>query len=244
MKVLLVDDETHSTEYLQTLLIRQGLSPQLITQCNDSSHAVGLIQSGDFDLVFMDVEMPFMSGFDVLSHLGDREFRLVFTTAYDKYALKAIKFSALDYLLKPIDPEELKTTLNKLDQFRSHSKKKQIESLLQNLKGSDFSRLAVSSSEGLDFLSLDEIIRCESDGNYTSVHLVKSKRIVASRTLKEFENLLTEAGFVRIHHKHLINLAHLKKYNKGEGGTVVLSDGSELEVSRRRRDDFLKRLKW
>jgi two-component system LytT family response regulator len=180
--------------------------------------------------------------------LPNRNFDVIFTTAYDSYALKAIKFSAIDYLLKPIDPEELKLAITKTIEKRKqiqHQSNLQMNNLLDNLRtiNKQNFKLSLPNASGSIFIPINEIIRCESDANYTRFFLEnEAKIIMVSKTLKEYDELLTDFGFCRVHHSHLINLKFIKKYIRGEGGTVVMLDGTEVEVSRRKKEIFQKAL--
>lgn len=242
MQILIIDDEIHCTDYLSGLLLKNGISKSEVTICNDPKNALKLILNNPYNLVFLDIEMPFLNGFDLLDTLPQINFNVVFTTAFDKYALKAIKFSALDYLLKPIDEEELIEALNKFQKNSALMNQKQLSSLMENVKNKKFNKLAIPSIDGIEFIEIDDIIRCQSDGNYTKLYLTNNRLITSSKTLKEYELLLKEFGFSRIHNSDMINLAFLKKYIKGDGGQVIMQDGSEIEVSRRRKEEFIRLL--
>lgn len=239
MKILIIDDETHCTEHLNVLLNKIEHFKTEVTSCNDSKEALKILLKNQYDLVFLDIEMPFLNGFDLLETLPEINFHVIFTTAYDKYALKAIKFSALDYLLKPIDEEELCWALEKFQKQTAKVQKKQYSSLIDNVKNKKFNKIAIPSIDGIEFVEVSDIIRCQSDSNYTKLFLTSKREIVSSKTLKEYELLLKEYGFSRVHNSDMINLAHIKKYIKGDGGQVIMNDGSEVEVSRRRKDEFL-----
>ena len=242
MQILIIDDEIHCTDYLCGLLLKNGINKSQVTICNDPKNALKLILNNPYNLVFLDIEMPFLNGFDLLDTLPQINFNVVFTTAFDKYALKAIKFSALDYLLKPIDEEELKEALNKYQKNSALMNQKQLSSLMENVKNKKFNKLAIPNIDGIEFIEIDAIIRCQSDGNYTKLYLNNNRSITSSKTLKEYELLLKEYGFARIHNSDMINLAFLKKYIKGDGGQVIMQDGSEIEVSRRRKEEFIRLL--
>ena len=197
-------------------------------------------------LVFLDVQMPHMSGFDLLQHLDTINFSVIFVTAFDKYAIKAIKFSALDYLLKPIDIDDLQKAIRRFKEIKTpdHTAN-QLRNMFKNVTHQDgaFEKLAVPTLQGLEFLKVGDIIFCEADGNYTMVHLRDKQQLLVSKTLKEFENLLEESGFCRIHHSYLVNLAHIEKYERGEGGSVTMTDNYHIDVSRRKKDELLRRIK-
>ncbi len=193
-------------------------------------------------LVFLDVQMPQMSGFDVLQQLSPITFEVIFVSAYDRYAIKAIKFSALDYLLKPVDVDDLIQAISKVKE-RLYNKNNffQYQSVLNNVqsKGGKIEKLAVPSLNGIDFFETADIIYCKADGSYTTLFLKNKQSCVVSKNLKDFENLLAESGFCRVHHSFLINLRHVQKYIKGEGGYVLLTEGHHVDISRRKKDEFI-----
>ena len=197
------------------------------------------------DLVFLDIEMPNGNAFDLLEKFKEIDFNIIFITAYDHYAIKAIKFSAVDYILKPIDSEELVLAVKRFEDKigQKSSLNNQFKTLLSNVRpGNKLKKVGIPDGDGLVFINLSDIIRCDSDGNYTFFILTTGKKIIASRTLGEYEQMFTDDNFFRIHRSHLINLEHVKKYIKGEGGYVVMSDNSQVEVSRRNKNDFLEKL--
>lgn len=247
IKAILVEDEVRGRNTLRALLSRNPLV-QLAGEASNADEAIALINETDPDLVLLDIEMPGKSGLDLLAAIPGRRFDVIFTTAFDSYAIKAIKFSAIDYLLKPIDPEELDAAIAKLIEKREnylHDPQQEIKNLLENLKSFNKRniKLSLPTSDGSLFIPVEDIIRCESDANYTRFFLKNESRpILVSRTLKEYEELLKEYEFCRVHHSHLINLRFIKKYMKGEGGVVVMTDGAEVEVSRRKKETFQQAL--
>ena len=247
LKTLIVEDEARGRKALKAM-ISEINEVTLIGESPDVEDAIIKIQIHNPDLILLDIEMPYKNGFDLLAALPNRSFDVIFTTAYDSYALKAIKCSAIDYLLKPIDPEELKLAIYKTiekrrkTQYQSHL---QMNNLLDNLKAINKQnfKLSLPNANGSVFVPINEIIRCESDANYTRFFLEnETKAILVSKTLKDYDELLTDFGFCRVHHSHLINLKFIKKYIRGEGGIVVMVDGTEVEVSRRKREVFQKAL--
>lgn len=194
------------------------------------------------DLVFLDIEMPGMDGFEMLNALAEKRFQVVFTTAYNQHAIRAIKFAAFDYLLKPIDIEELITTVNRLESGRKTFLQQQLVILQENMQQSKpkFQKLAIPTMEGLLFYDIDTILHLEANSNYTNIHFLTGKKIIASKTLKELEELLPKDVFFRSHHSHIINITQIKKYFRGDGGQVELSDGSVIEISRKNKEQFLK----
>lgn len=191
------------------------------------------------DLLFLDVQLPDGSGFDILELLPNLNFNIIFVSAYDKYAINAFKFSAIDYLLKPVEPDLLVRAIEKSkkeDQLKSMEGKLNV--LLSNKNNVE--KIALPSSNGLELIKLNDIIYCQADSNYTIFHLIGGEKILVSRSLKEYDDILSQQGFFRIHQSYLIKLSYVKKYVKGEGGTVILENGKELDVSRRRKEGFLK----
>ncbi|MFL5751903.1 MAG: LytR/AlgR family response regulator transcription factor, partial [Bacteroidia bacterium] len=191
------------------------------------------------------IEMPFHNGFTLLERLRNPRFEVIFTTAYDHYAIKAIKFSALDYLLKPVDTDELVTAVEKIHEKRisAQTHLPDFELLLSNLKlKGKAARIAVPTFEGLQMINADDIVRCAADESYTQISLSNGTRLMVSRILKEYEELLSDLNFFRVHNSTLINLTHVVKYIKGDGGYVLMSDGESVEVSRRKKNELLSKL--
>ncbi|MEP6794626.1 MAG: LytTR family DNA-binding domain-containing protein, partial [Saprospiraceae bacterium] len=193
-------------------------------------------------LVFLDIQMPEMDGFEMLINIPEKKFHLIFTTAYDHYAIKAIKYAAFDYLLKPIDIDELKITIERLaTQPVTNLDNKKLETLEQNLLTKPFlNKIAIPAQEGLLFFDISQIIHLEAQSNYTMIYFDDHSKLMASRTLKEFEEILPQDIFFRPHNSHIINLNFIKRYMRGDGGQVELKDGTYILVSRRKKDEFLK----
>lgn len=245
MKAILVDDENGSRESLALLLEKYCPEVQVLAKADSMTSALTAIQKYEPELVFLDIEMPNGSGFDLLEKIKDIDFDVVFITAYDHYAIRAIKFSAVDYLLKPVDPEDLKHAVKRVEEKRLSKKSlgDKYKTLLSNVKSeTKLKKVAIPDGDGLVFINLTDIIRCDSDGNYTYFVLNNGKKIMSSRTLGEYEEMFEGEHFFRVHRSHLVNLDHVKKYIKGEGGYVVLSDNSQVEVSRRKKIEFLEKL--
>lgn len=246
ISAIIIDDEQHCIDRLTNLLTNYCSDtvelPGAYKSVEDGIEAIKKIKPG---LVFLDVEIKDKTGFDLLQQLPEINFEVIFTTAYDKYAVQAFKFSAIDYLLKPVDADELQAAIKKLNE--KHSQKEMAQKFdmlfynLKNLQGAS-KKICVPVITGFVFLNVDEIIHCESNVNYTTLFLKDKQKLLVAKTLKEFEELLTDYNFFRVHNSHLINLAYIKSYNKGKGGSVTMENGSEVEVSTRRKDDFLKKL--
>lgn len=245
IKTIIIDDEEGARESLANIIDKYFDNLEIVGKAESADSGYELIQKIEPDLVLLDIEMPFGNAFDLLTRFDEIEFDIIFVTAYDHYAINAIKFSALDYLLKPIDIEDLKEAVARLEKKRTGTsvEDKRLNVLLENLQDNRRTKkVAIPESDGLLFVHLNQIIRCESDGNYTSIILDNGKRILASKTLGEYEDLFTGEGFFRVHRSHLINLEHIQKYVKGEGGYVIMADNSQVEVSRRKKSEFMETL--
>jgi len=244
INAIIVDDEPYCCEALAILL--QRYCPQVAVSgiYHSGAEALRAIREQPPQLLFLDIEMPRMNGFELLEKIKDLSSELIFTTSYDQYAIKAIRFSALDYLLKPIDREELVRSIQKVEQRLRSPLPQQIDLLFQKLQSPThlFSKIAIPTMEGLQMVAVDNIVHCTSDSNYTILSLKDQQRIVASRTLKEIEELLEDHSFVRVHHSNVVNLNEICKYVKGEGGYLVMSDGSTINVSRSRKEGLLRKL--
>jgi two-component system LytT family response regulator len=242
IKAMIVDDEPYCCDTLSILLERYCPQVEVTGRFHSAAEAVETIRLCPPQLLFLDIEMPRMNGFDLLEKVAPIQFELIFTTSYDQYAIKAIRHSALDYLLKPIDREELVQSIQKAG-HRSPLPQ-QIDLLFQKLQAPAhaFNKIAIPTMEGLQMISVNKIIHCASDSNYTIILLKGQQRVVASRTLKEIEELLEDYSFLRVHHSSVVNLNEVEKYVRGEGGYLLMSDGSAVNVSRSRKEGLLRRL--
>jgi two-component system, LytTR family, response regulator len=243
IKAILVDDELHGLETLSILLNDYCPEVEVVEKCASAKKALDAIDRLNPDLVFLDIEMPVMNGFELLEQLDQIPFSVVFTTSYDQYAIKAIRFSALDYLLKPVDPKELIGAVHKVKKQKTPPTNEQLQMLMGQLqhKESRFTKIAVPTSEGFELIPADEIIRCEADDNYTHLFLKSKARVIASRTLKEMEEQLSEfVNFLRVHHSYIVNLNEVVKYVRGDGGYLIMTDGTTVNVSRSRKEALLK----
>lgn len=245
IKAIIVDDELGARESLSKMIEKNCKSIEIVAKADSMANAFMEITTHQPDLVFLDIEMPNGNAFDLLEKFKEINFNIIFTTAYDHYAIKAIKFSAIDYILKPIDPEELMKAVTRYESQvnNKNSLDKKFKTLLSNVKPENkLKKVGIPDGDGLIFINLADIIRCDSDGNYTYFILTSGKKIIASRTLGEYEQMFIDDNFFRVHRSHLINLEHVKKYIKGEGGYVIMSDNSQVEVSRRNKNEFLEKL--
>lgn len=243
INAILIDDEKHCLETLNMMLSRYCKDVHIVEECRSAKKGLEAINKHKPDLVFLDIEMPMMNGFELLEQVSEINFAVIFTTSYDQYAIKAFRYSALDYLLKPIDPEELIAAVKKVSSKKNLPFAEQFDILLRQIKhkGSGFEKIAVPTIEGFELIRADEIIRCEADDNYTHLYLKDKSKIVASRMLKEMEELLEEFQFfVRVHNSHLVNMNEVEKYVRGEGGYLLMSDGSNVSISKSRRESLIK----
>lgn len=242
IKAVIIDDEKKSRETLFFLLERYCPKVNVVGQADGYISGISAIKNTNPDVIFLDIQMPDGNGFKLLEDIGNINFDVIFTTAYDQYAIKAIKYSALDYLLKPIVPDDLKAAVEKVESKKtSVDARTNINFLLENIKNNntDFKKIVLSTSEGMYVVEIKNIIRCESDDYYTTFFMEDGKKVVVSKTIKVIEELLEDYNFLRPHRSHLINIIHIKNYNKTDGGTVIMSDGSQIPVSRRKKEIIL-----
>ena len=244
LSVVIVDDEPYCCEILAAMLESDCPDVEVVSICNNASDSLSAIRQYSPDIVFLDVEMPKMNGFEMLEQLSAINFHLIFTTSYNQYALKAIRFSAIDYLLKPIDREELKTAVQKVKERIQAPIPQQLEILMQRLRqpSHPVNKVALPTIEGLQMIPIDFIISGESNDNYTTLQLKGNKKILVTRSLKEMEEILEQNSFIRVHRYYIINLNEIEKYIKGEGGYLVMSDGSSIDVARNKKEVLMKKL--
>jgi two-component system, LytTR family, response regulator len=245
-QAVLIDDERHCLDRLQHLL-ESGFRDQVQVAGSFSGleESLPILTAGGADLVFLDVELGSRSGFDLLREVPPTGFEVIFTTAFEKYAVQAFRCSAVDYLLKPIGMPELAAAMQKVQtRFTAEEKIRRYEALLHNLQHLPDSnkKIGIPTVSGLEFVAVGDIIRCEAQVNYTTIFLKDRKKITVARTLKEFEELLEPYQFFRIHQSHLINLLYVQRFHKGKGGWVAMADQSVIEVATRRKDAFLQKM--
>ena len=240
---LIVDDEKHCSDNLVWLLNKYCPEVDVRAICTTVDAALETIRIRRPGLIFLDVEMPDKSGFDLLESLSDIQFHIIFTTAFNQYALRAIKFGALDYLMKPVDKDELRLAVDKFIKQEKQISLNQLTALLSHTrKTNDFSfqKIAFPTLHSYELVHLNDILVCESSSNYTNVRLTNGKTILVSKTLKEIEELLNMAPFFRVHNSWLVNLQYAIRYIKGDGGYLVLNNEMTIPVSRNKREDLLK----
>lgn len=240
-KVIIIDDEEKSRITISSFVNKYCPSLDLVGQADGVQSGISTFKELRPDVIFLDIEMDDGTGFDVIEGLKGYTFEVIFVTAYNQYALKAFRYSAIDYLLKPINPEELVQAVAKLsDVSRLDQIEKKLEALLSNR--TSLEKIAFTSMEGLRLEKTENIIFCESDNYYTNVHLKNGEKLVVSKTLKEYDQMLSTEGFFRIHQKFLVNLSHVQSFSKADGGFVTLAGGQELSVARRKKDELLQLL--
>ena len=243
IKAILIDDEMHCLKTLDLLLGEYCANVQVLEKCNDAATGLKAIELHKPDLVFLDIEMPEMNGFEMLEHLPQINFAVIFTTGYDQYAIRAFHFSALDYLLKPIEPKELIDAVKKVEEQHHLPMPEQFEMLLKKIGGvnSGFTKIAVPTAEGFELISATDVIYFEAESNYTHIFLKNKNKIIACRTLKKIEEQIQDYNFfVRVHNSYMVNLNEVVRYVRGEGGYLIMSDNSSINVSRNRKDALLK----
>ena len=249
LKAVIIDDEEISGNALRDKVERFCADVNVLKSFSRPEEALIEIRDLQPDIVFLDIEMPKMNGFSFLKQYGDLSFEVIFTTAYSQYAIEALRISALDFLLKPIDSSELVEAVNRVKNKITHAGRlpndleQQIQIYFQQLQpGVPLSKIALPVLNGLEFIDLSSILKVEAENVYSRFFLNNGKKILVSRTLKETEKMLSPRNFMRVHKSVIVNLDYIRQYIKGEGGTIILSDGSEVEVSRRTKTEFLARV--
>ncbi|MEO6228804.1 MAG: LytTR family DNA-binding domain-containing protein [Ferruginibacter sp.] len=246
IEAIIIDDELNNINSLQNLLTKFCPQINITGTATNAKTGFELIKKINPQLAFLDIEMPFGNAFDLLNRLQEIRFEIIFVTAFDQYAIKAFKYAAIDYLLKPINIDEL---IKAVDKVKAHIDNKntneKVTTLLHNIDPNKINnpKIAIAELNGVTFIYMDTIVRMEAQKNYTVVYVNGGTKIMATKNLGSFEEFLPEKQFCRIHHSHIVNLAFIKKYNNGRGGHIEMEDGTEIEVSVRKRDSFLERFK-
>ncbi len=240
IKTVLIDDEKNSLIILQKLLEKNIPEIEIVGTAQSVKEGIEAVDEHKPDLVFLDISMPDGDGFEVLEKASYKDFSVIFVTAYDQYAIKAFEFAALHYILKPVNAQELKDAIERYKEHKNESIGEKIEVLSSNLEKP--TKLILPTSSGMHIIDLDDIIRCESSNNYTTFYLTTGKKIVVSKSIQTYERLLSDSHFCRVHNKHIVNIKFIKKYVRGRGGYVVLSNGEQIDVSEGRKKKFLEKL--
>ena len=241
LRAVIVDDEPDAVEFIKSIIGEYCPDLEVVGTAYSAKEGVDVIRDMVPDLVFLDVQMPHGSGFDLLTAFSEKTFDVIFITAFNHYAIQAIKFSAIDYILKPININEFIEAVRKVEEKRGNSEYENLtyQALLDNLKAPKPSKLAIPTAEGIEYLNTSEIIRIEADRSYSWFFMNGNRKHLVSRNLKEYQELLTDLNFFRPHNSHLINLEHVKKFVRHEGGYIEMDDGSTVPISRGKRDLFL-----
>lgn len=247
IKAVIIDDEKDSIDTLKWKLENYCPDVNVISSFERPADGVSYLKKNPVDLLFLDIEMPMLTGFDVLEELGrDIPFDIIFITAYDNFGIQAVKFSALDYLLKPVQNKELKEAIDKhLRKSQQKIPSEQIDLLLNNVQAErkgKRGRIALASKESIEFVDPNDIVVCEANSNYTNVYLVEGRKRVISKTLKDFEEMLMQFDFFRPHNSHLINLGRVKEFIRGDGGYLVMENKMKIPVSKNRKEELMQLL--
>lgn len=241
MQAIIVDDEDHIRDSLSKLLVKYCPDVHIAGTASGVVSGIKKIHELHPDIVLLDIQMNDGSGFDLLQAFPSPEFRVIFITAFDQYAMQAFRFSAVDYLLKPINPEQLVEAVKKASQLTSDHSNRQMDALQENLKtvSKQDKKIILKTTDQIHLLDLKNIISLESDSCYTTVHTTEGLRIMIAKTLKEYEEMLAGCGFYRVHKSYLINLAHIKRFEKQDGGYIVLTNDLKIPVASRKREEML-----
>lgn len=241
---IIIDDEDNNRENLKDLLLQHCSEVKVLGMADSAMEGIKLIKKHHPQIVFLDIQMPYGSGFDMLEGIDEIDFEIIFVTAFNQYAIKAIKFSALDYILKPINIEELKNAIDKIGRkLSTREKDSRLNNFLTNInKHESDKKIALPTSDELKFIPVKEIIHCKGDNNYTHIVLTSGEKIMVSKTLKDFEELLEEFNFIRVHQSHLVNIHHVKTFVKTGGGSIIMSNNEQFPVSRQKKEMFIKKM--
>jgi two-component system LytT family response regulator len=242
-KVLIIDDENPTREFIRKMLESFDLNLEIYTEGENVQSGIDAIERIKPDIVLLDIQMPDGNGFDVLKSVAHKQFEIIFITAFQEFAVQAIKFSALDYILKPIDAEELRNAVTNALQLLTHKKDDhQLQALQHNIQPHLKRKLVLKTQESIFVVEIDDIVHCEADKNYTFFYLNDGKKILVSKTLKDYDTLLSGLQFFRVHQSHLINLNCVERYDKHDGGSVILKDGTAIPLSPAKKEQFFKSL--
>ena len=240
-KVIIIDDERRTRSMLNKMVSQTHFPLEVVDEADGVESGLLSIQKHEPDIVLLDIQMPDGSGFDLLDRLKSRKFEIIFITAHQEFAIRAIKFSALDYILKPVEIEELESALeNAIDAIQTKSDLSvRYETLVNNLKHNN-KRIVIRTKSSMYVFDIKDIIHCQSDRNYTYFYLSDGRKVFTSRTLKDYEDVLCLPDFIRCHRSHIININYLERYDRGDGGKIVMKDGTEIPLSRLSRERFLE----
>jgi len=241
IRTVIIDDEYHIRDTLINMLEMNCPNVRVVGQASGVERGIAAIKELQPELVFLDIQMKDGTGFDILQGIPSIDFKVIFVTAYDNYAIQAFRFSAVDYLLKPVNPEKLKEAVTRAGKMIREDFNKQMKVLEENLKSvtNKNKKIILRTSESIHLLDIGNIICCDSDSSYTTVHTVEGEKIIVSKTLKDYEEMLTDCGFYRVHKSYLINLVHIKRFDRQDGGYIILTNDLKIPVASRKRDEML-----
>ena len=242
LKAILIDDELPSLQNLEQKIVEFCPDIHIVASTQKPEDAIRLIEQHHPDVIFLDIEMPRMNGFKMLEEISEKDFDIVFTTAYSLYAIDAVRISAFDYLVKPVAVKDLQNCVARLLKNKSKQTTEKLDVLRQNLSDSrsQNDKIIISTNEGVEFIEINQIMRIESSSNYSKIYFKDGKSLLVTKLLKDFEEMLIPYRFYRIHNSHLINLSYIKKYIRGDGGQVIMQNDEVIDVARRKKEDFLK----
>ena len=241
MRALIIDDEVNNCHNLKNILAKYCPAVQVLAMGHSAIEGLELIQEHQPDLIFLDIQMPGGSGFDLLEKLPSPDFKIIFVTAFDEFAIKALRLSAIDYLLKPVNILDLKAAVDRAARETQNLKEEAIDNYIANRGRENGERkIALPTAERIVYIRISEIVRFRGESNYTHVYLQDGQHILVSRTLKEYEELLSENGFLRTHQSHMVNQEHVRSFEKQDGGYLEMTDGSHISISRQRKEHVLK----
>lgn len=246
-KAFIVEDEINGLNNLKNMLSQHCEEVEVVGEAGSVKEALELFNNSSVtpDVAFLDINLPDGLVFQVLNQLqGELEFDIIFVTAFEKFAIQACRYSSIGYIVKPIDPDDLKDAVNRITPGKNNKINQRVDIFSQHYNNPNaFEKMSISALDGIYFINIKDIIRCEAEDNYTHVHLKNGDRITASKTIKSYEELLSGVNFYRVHKSHLINLNYMRKFVKGDGGYLVMDDGKRIEVSRRRRPAFMEQMR-
>lgn len=246
-KAIIIEDEKQGLNNLKNILAEHCSDVSVVGEAGSVAEGSQLLRNSSIkpDVAFLDINLPDGLVFQLLNDLDKIPFEIIFVTAFEEYAIRACQYSSIGYIVKPIDPDELKEAVNRISLGKTHHMNERMEVFNQHYfnKPNPFKKMSISALDGIYFINIQDIIRCEAEDNYTHIHLSNGDKITASRTIKAYEDMLSSVNFYRVHKSHLINLNYMKKFVKGDGGYLVMDDGIKIEVSRRRRPAFMEQMR-
>lgn len=248
LSVVIIDDETKARSAIRQMIESECSNVTILAEADGVEKGIEVITKHKPDVILLDIKLKDGSGFDLISKLINITAKIIFVTAYNEFAIKAFKFSAIDYLLKPVDPDDLAAALKKADEnIQKDKSNKYLELIMENFAGTakQLKKIALKTSSSIYILNISEILYCRSDGNYTEFHCSDGRKLMVSKPLGEYEELLHDYGFIRIHHSYLINISHATRFDKNDGGSLLMSNQESIPVSSRKKDvliDVLSKL--